>query len=187
MSTAPGARWLVLVLGGIVAIPCFCQSEDKLAGLGSTLFSSTAMSSGRGTSCATCHDPKKSFADGRPEALGEMKVATGRNTPTLLGIGAIPKFRDPNQAQTAKPGKAPRVLNLEDRCLEPLANELEMGPGIDEAVAALRKEPEIVKSFGETFGDDAGVSKARVGKALAAFVRRIDPSKDAPNAIRVPR
>lgn len=102
------------------------QDADRLRELGEELFASTALSSGRATSCTTCHDPKKAFADGRIEAEGEMKIGIGRNSPTLYGLGAITKFRDPRQAQDAKPGRTPRVLTLEERCLAPLENELEM-------------------------------------------------------------
>jgi cytochrome c peroxidase len=155
------------------------QATDKVAGLGGVLFSSTALSKGRTTSCATCHDPNKSFIDGRAEARGEMQIDTGRNTPTLFGMTAIPKFRDPRQAQDAKPGRTPRVLNLEDRCLEPLESELEMGSGTDEIVVALKKEPEMAKRFDEAFGEPGGVTKTRLGKALAAFVRAIDGPQSA--------
>jgi cytochrome c peroxidase len=148
--------------------------DAKIAGLGATLFSSPALSKGRGTSCATCHDPAKGFTDGKPEALGEMQIATGRNTPTLFAIGLIARFRDPNQSLTAKPGRAPKTLTLEERCLEPLNNELEMGPGTDEIVAMLRKQPEFGKQFDEAFGDQGGVTKSRLAKALAAFVRTLD-------------
>ena len=40
------------------------QVPEKGTRLGEVLFSSTALSKGRTTSCTTCHDPKKSFADG---------------------------------------------------------------------------------------------------------------------------
>jgi cytochrome c peroxidase len=177
MHRAIGPRSLAVLLAGALSSPSAAQAPDKIAGLGSLLFSSPALSSSREVSCATCHDATKSFADGRAEAEGQMKVAVGRNTPTLLAIGAIARFRDPRQAQTAKPGRAPRVLSLEERCLEPLANDLEMGSGVESAVLALRKDAAISKRFDETFGGQEGVTKPRLAQALAAFVRTLSAPK----------
>jgi cytochrome c peroxidase len=165
---------LGLLAAAALGAPSPSQGADPVAELGRALFSSTALSKGGATSCATCHDPAKSFADGRAEARGELQVDTGRNTPTLFGLATIAKFRDPRQPQLAKPGRAPRVLDLEDRCLEPLENELEMGSGADATVTALRKQPDLPKQFDQAFGGSGGVTKARLGKALAAFVRLLD-------------
>ena len=96
-------------------------------------------------------------------------------------MGSIAKFRDPRQAQDAKPGKSPRVLNLEERCLAPLENELEMGASVDDAVALLKKEPDFAKRFDEAFGEAGGVTKPRLAKALAAFVRSL-AAREAPYA-----
>jgi cytochrome c peroxidase len=159
----------------LTACPARCQ--DKLATLGAQLFSDTALSSSGTVSCATCHDPKKSFADGKADAEGEMKIATGRNTPTLVGIKSLTRFRDPDQARTAKPGRTPRVLSLEDRCLEPLQNDLEMGRSADVAVAALKNNPAKVKAFDAGFGDQNGVTKPRLATALAEFVRSLEPAR----------
>src|SRR5436190_17482272 len=103
-ASAAGIAALALVLQG----PARGQAPagDRLAALGASLFSNVALSSGRATSCATCHDPKKSFVDGKPDSEGEMKIGIGRNSPALWAIAAIPKFRDPRQAQEAKPGRA---------------------------------------------------------------------------------
>jgi cytochrome c peroxidase len=177
MRTARGARLTIFVLLLLLPAASRAQAGDKVAALGRVLFSSTALSSTRSVSCATCHDPAKGFADGKTEAEGEMKITTGRNTPTLIGIGVIPKFRDPRQAMTAKPGRTPRVLNLEDRCLEPLENELEMGSGADAIVSSLKKDTAVAKQFDDAFADGGGVSKARLAKALAAFVRTLGSPK----------
>jgi cytochrome c peroxidase len=163
-----------LIAAGILSAVIPAQAPDKVAAFGEFLFSNKALSTGRTTSCATCHDPAKSFIDARPEARGELQVDTGRNTPTLFGMTSIAKFRDPRQAQDAKPGRAPKVLTLEDRCLEPMESELEMGGGTDAIVAALRKEPDVSKRFDDAFGESGGVTKPRLAKALAAFVRTLD-------------
>jgi cytochrome c peroxidase len=164
----------ITAIAATLAIRLPAQAQEKVTRLGELLFSSTALSKANGTSCATCHDPKKSFADARPEAKGDMQIEIGRNTPTLFGIGTIAAFRDPRQAQDAKPGKAPRVLNLEERCLAPIENELEMGSRVEDSIAALRRQPEWAKRFDEAFGDQEGATKPRLAKALAAFVRSLE-------------
>src|SRR3954470_4974870 len=52
--------------------------------LGEALFHSTRLSSVGGMRCASCHEPWRSFTDGRAHALGA--AAGARNTPTLLDV-----------------------------------------------------------------------------------------------------
>ncbi len=56
--------------------------EQRLAKFGKKLFFDTRLSSNGQVSCATCHQPDKSFTDGLPTARG-MGV-TNRNSPTIL-------------------------------------------------------------------------------------------------------
>lgn len=60
------------------------QMDDRAARLGQRLFFDPRLSRNGKTSCATCHDPAKSFADGRMLSEG---VATGdRHTPALWNV-----------------------------------------------------------------------------------------------------
>ncbi|MEO7111426.1 MAG: cytochrome c peroxidase [Polyangiaceae bacterium] len=63
--------------------PTNAHADDAAAAtLGEQLFSDTTLSPSNTVSCATCHDPAKSYADGKAQAVG---VATGdRNAPSLL-------------------------------------------------------------------------------------------------------
>lgn len=55
--------------------------DPAAARLGATLFADTGLSGAGEVSCATCHDPQREFADGRPQGVG---VARGdRNTPSV--------------------------------------------------------------------------------------------------------
>lgn len=58
--------------------------ERKFAEFGKMLFVDSRLSSNEKISCATCHDPGKSFTDGRATAVGI--AVTERNTPTLVNI-----------------------------------------------------------------------------------------------------
>jgi cytochrome c peroxidase len=172
MDRASRARIVALTLS--LAGAAFSQaSGDRLAALGEALFSNKGLSSGRTVSCATCHDPAKAFTDAKADSEGEARIGIGRNSPTFWGIASIPRFRDPRQAQDAKPGRTPKVLTLEERCIAPLENELEMGSRAEDAVAALRKDAAVTRAFDEAFGGHEGVSKARIGKALATYVRTL--------------
>jgi cytochrome c peroxidase len=69
--------------GAPPADPTNAHADDAAAAaLGEQLFTDASLSPTNTVSCATCHDPAKSYADGKPQAVG---VATGdRNTPSLL-------------------------------------------------------------------------------------------------------
>ena len=60
--------------------------------LGLELFRSPALSSTGTVSCATCHDPKRSFTDGLHESTGVLGVKVGSHTPTLFGLAHAPGF-----------------------------------------------------------------------------------------------
>lgn len=63
--------------------PTNAKADDSAAAtLGKQLYSETALSPSGTVSCATCHDPNKSFADGRAQSTG---VSLGdRNAPSVL-------------------------------------------------------------------------------------------------------
>jgi cytochrome c peroxidase len=69
--------------GAPPADPTNAHADDAAAAaLGEQLFTDTSLSPTNTVSCATCHDPAKSYSDGKPQAVG---VATGdRNAPSLL-------------------------------------------------------------------------------------------------------
>lgn len=69
------------------------QASDKFfdinqikANLGRALFFDARLSKSQTVSCATCHQPNRSFTDGRKTALGDNKTPGTRNTPTLVNI-----------------------------------------------------------------------------------------------------
>src|SRR5216684_2613377 len=58
-------------------------THEKIA-LGRRLFFDKALSRDRSVACASCHDPKLAFTDGRPVAVGIQRRAGTRNVPTLV-------------------------------------------------------------------------------------------------------
>jgi len=63
--------------------PTNAHADDAAAAMfGEQLFTDTSLSPTDTVACVTCHDPSKSYTDGKPQAIG---VATGdRNAPSLL-------------------------------------------------------------------------------------------------------
>lgn len=129
--------------------------------LGRKLFFDARLSADRRVSCASCHDPKLAFTDGRAVAEGIAGRRGARNSPTLLNaMFNTGQFWDG------------RADTLEDQAVQPLVNPLEMGNGsYDEVVNRLRAIPEYHAEFQSVFGSEARIEF--VGLALAAYERTL--------------
>jgi cytochrome c peroxidase len=143
------------------------MSETKVA-LGRKLFFDTRLSVSGRDSCASCHDPAKSFTDGRAVAVG----ATGEKTPhsamALVNVGYNIAFG----------WTKPNVRSLEQQMLEPMLNEhpVELGlKGREAQVAAkLGRDPQYAAAFAASFPDAAGgVRFEHIVKAIAAYERTL--------------
>src|SRR5262245_45735551 len=135
--------------------------------LGRKLFFDPRLSADGLISCASCHDPKLAFTDGRATASGIAGRRGARNSPTLLNaMFNTGQFWDG------------RANTLEDQAVQPLVNPLEMGnSSYDEVVSRLRAIPEYRAEFRSVFGSEAWIEL--VGLALAAYERTL-VSGDAP-------
>ena len=118
-------------------------TKEKVA-LGRKLFFDKRLSRDRTVACATCHDPKRAFTDGRQVARGIEGRTGTRNVPTLINrVYGRSFFLDG------------RAENLEKQAIEPILNRLEMNLTLPEIRARTGLEPE------------------EVVRALASFVRTI--------------
>lgn len=112
--------------------------------LGRRLFFDKRLSRDRSVACATCHDPRRAFTDGRAAAVGIGGRTGPRNTPALANrVWGKSFFLDG------------RAATLEQQALEPVLNPLEMGLQRGEIEARVGLEPE------------------EVARALASYVRTI--------------
>jgi cytochrome c peroxidase len=129
--------------------------------LGRKLFFDSRLSADGRVSCASCHDPKLAFTDGRTVAEGIAGRRGARNSPTLLNaIFNTGQFWDG------------RADTLEDQAVQPLVNPLEMGNiSYDEVVSRLRAIPEYRAEFQSVFGSEARIGF--VGLAVAAYERTL--------------
>ncbi len=126
--------------------------------LGRKLFFDPILSADGTVACASCHDPAHGFATSAPRAVGIHGRRGKRNAPSLLNRAAGKSFFWDGRAQT-----------LEEQALEPIANPLEMGGPLDEAISRLAANQTYRAAFAAAYGD--GVTAHSVGRALAAFQR----------------
>jgi cytochrome c peroxidase len=126
--------------------------------LGRRLFFDPILSSDNAVSCASCHDPAHGFAGPAPRAVGVGGKQGTRNAPSLL-----------NRAY----GKAffwdGRETTLEGQALQPIANPVELGSSVSQALERLRAHPEYPALFKTAFPD--GLTEVNLARALASFER----------------
>jgi cytochrome c peroxidase len=150
----------------VMTVPAGNPITDEKTALGRRLFFDKQLSLDRTVSCATCHDPERAFADGRPVAIGLQGRTGRRNSPTLVnrGFGRL-HFWDG------------RAATLEIQALGPIADEVEMALPLDALLERLQAD----KSYGETFEKifERPVAIDDVGRALASYLRTIK-SVDSP-------
>src|SRR5262249_15285223 len=114
---------------------------EKIA-LGERLFFDGRLSANGTVACATCHDPRLAFTDGRSVSVGIGNRLGQRNAPTVLNA-LYNKFQFWD-------GRAP---TLETQASMPIVNPVEMGqPTIDSAVAHVAALRDYQDAFRRVFG-----------------------------------
>jgi cytochrome c peroxidase len=129
--------------------------------LGRQLFFDPRLSADGSISCASCHNPKFAFTDGRKTAEGIGRRHGARNTPTLLNaMFSSTLFWDG------------RADSLEQQALQPLVDENEMGNrSHQQVVQLLAGIPEYAAQFQAVFGGPVSVDS--LAKAIASFERTL--------------
>lgn len=148
-----------LLLFGLVLATLHAENRPttEQVAVGKKLFFDTRLSADGSISCATCHDPKRAFADHHALSVGVSGQRTERHSPSLIGRGfGSTQFWD---------GRAP---TLEKQVLDPILNPREMGMSIPDVIARLRGDPAY-----------ANLTAESLGTTLAAYVRTIR-STDSP-------
>src|SRR5712671_4857731 len=116
------------------------QTPEKIA-LGEKLFFDGRLSANGTVACASCHDPRLAFTDGRPVAVGIDNRVGQRNSPTVLNALY-------NQTQFWDG----RAATLEQQAGLPIVNPVEMGqPNLDSAIARIAAIPEYRAGFIRVF------------------------------------
>ncbi len=130
--------------------------------LGEKLYFDVRLSLDDTVSCASCHDPRKGFADGRRVSEGVGKKTGVRNAPTVL-----------NAAYFEQQFWDGRVATLEEQAKQPLVNPVEMAmpshAAVEQKLAAVA---EYAPLFQKAFGDPR-ITIDRVAMAVASFERTL--------------
>ena len=144
------------------------QVRDQQAALklGKRLFFDPNLSINKKVSCASCHQPEKSFTDGlQTSNLGVSGNTLVRNTPTLLNLEDQQFFFMDGGAE-----------NLESMIFSPLTHPDEMGMNTHKLIKSLSKDVTYKCQFRQAFKKDTMVA-AMVLKSLATYVRSIKSQK----------
>ncbi|KAA3606767.1 MAG: cytochrome-c peroxidase [Planctomycetota bacterium] len=128
--------------------------------LGRQLYFDKRLSRDGTVSCATCHDPAKGWTDNAPVSTGIDGQKGGRSAPTVVNrlLGKT-QFWDG------------RAATLEEQALGPIANPIEMGFSVEEAVELLNEIEGYRLQFEAVFGGPATADG--IAKAIAAFERTV--------------
>lgn len=126
--------------------------------LGRLLFYDPILSGDNSMSCATCHEQKLGFTDGRARAIGSDGQELEFNSMSLANLLWGPQrfFWD---------GRSP---NLEHQVLEPLLNPAEMNQPLEDLVAELGVHPRYPALFEAAYG---ALDENNVARALSTFLR----------------
>jgi cytochrome c peroxidase len=127
--------------------------------LGEMLFFDPLLSGSRSRSCASCHSPTLSWADGLPRAVGEKLLAF--RSPSLIDVA----FTEPL-------GWDGKFENLESVAFGPIANPSNMNLTEPELIARLSAIPGYLELFQLAFGERE-ITRRKIELALATFERTI--------------
>jgi cytochrome c peroxidase len=136
---------------------------DAGATLGRVLFYDTRLSANNTVACGSCHKQELSFTVAERFPAGFEGKRVDRNSMSLVNIRYYPRgrfFWDE------------RAATLEEQALMPVVNKIEMGNDLERVVGMLAKSDPYPELFRKAFGASE-VTKQRVGKALAQFLRSL--------------
>jgi cytochrome c peroxidase len=133
--------------------------------LGRALFFDRRLAIDQARACATCHDPGKSFADGRARSFGRVRL--DRNAIALANLRLNRWF-----------GWAGAADSLWAQSIRPILDEKELGLSPDLLRARLAADPALASRYAALFGsapaaEDAEHVLVNVAKALAAYQETI--------------
>lgn len=125
------------------------------------LYFSPVLSVNKSLSCASCHDPKNAFADGKRVSTGVHGKTGTRNAPTVL-----------NAAYYKRQFWDGRAASLEEQASGPMMNPVEMGHSLEALLLACDEDGELRRAMTNVYGEGPITIKS-VTKAIAAFERTL--------------
>lgn len=145
----------------LVPVPPDNPLTEAKVELGRRLFFDAQLSRDSTVSCSSCHEPERSFSDGRTVARGIDDKEGTRNVPALI-----------NRAYGRSFFWDGRAHSLEEQALLPMVNPDEMGNTHEEILRRLGASGSYRRQFVGAFGADE-ITEERVAQAIASFVRTL--------------
>lgn len=127
--------------------------------LGRELFFDPIFSDSRTRSCATCHNPSLSWADGLPHAVGAGSMRI--RSPTLIDIAWVPRL-----------GWDGKFRNIESVAFGPITAAANMNLPEPKLIERLSAVPGYVQGFARAF-PDGSINRHNIESALATYERTI--------------
>lgn len=174
-------RWFaVLSFGILVFILSFCKTltqstfsilgevnhpkdnplNDEKVKLGQQLFFDKRLSLDETVSCATCHQPRLAFTDGKDLSEGVFGRKTMRNSPSVINSGFLPKVMFDGELAT-----------LEMQVIVPIQEHTEMAMDMKKLILKLRLIPEYQEAAKKIFQRD--FDPWVLTRSIAAFERTL--------------
>lgn len=129
--------------------------------LGRRLFFDPILSKNMTVSCATCHEPSKSFSSSFPVTPGVDGGLGRRNAMTLVNLAWYKSFNWDGKED-----------HIRDQNIIPVQDPNEMALDWDEAIARVSNHDDYSVRFQEAFPDEE-INQATITKALEQFQRTL--------------
>lgn len=147
------------------------KTNDKKAAIGKRLFFDARLSGDGAISCASCHDPKKGFADGLVISNAYPGSKGFRNTPTLINTAikgklGIPWFHDGRMG-----------TDLNDVTRDQITETIWMNMDMRIMQERVKQDPVYVQMFKDAGMDEP--SNGKVRKLIPEYLKTLT-SKNAP-------
>jgi cytochrome c peroxidase len=138
--------------------------NQKQIDLGKTLFYDPILSNDNTMSCASCHNPLKSFTDGVDKSLSNNKLTKGkRNSPTLINSCFQNNFFWDL-----------RSSDMNDQIMNVILSKDEFNTSPDEIVYKLKKSKGYQKMFKDAyFAHDTPITIGNIKSSLELYVRSL--------------
>ncbi len=137
--------------------------QPKQVLLGKRLFHDPQLSRDKTVSCASCHEPRLSFADKRKVAIGIDAQEGTRNTPAIFGLDHWQSFFWDGRAD-----------NAQQQALMPIQNPIEMDFSVPKALQRINSDSTYDKLILSAFGT-LQLNESQFAQALVAFERTLLP------------
>ena len=142
--------------------------NKQIVSLGARLFFDPKLSSKGQISCASCHQPDKSFTDGKALAVGEDGLMGKRRSPPLLAAPFADHLFWDGRAKT-----------LKEQVLGPIENPVEMNHKLEDLIRRLQASEDYPAAFQQAFSSSKSdaVNADSLSRALAAYIVTIRPAQ----------